>query len=72
MDEGRDPHAAGIADMQIAGSTLAERVCGEAIYYETGSPDAYSIDVARMDSHGGWRATPKTCEWTASLRRGTS
>ncbi|MBR0797054.1 beta-lactamase family protein [Bradyrhizobium jicamae] len=47
----------GIADMQIAGNTLSERATSEVKYYcQTGDP--YRMNVARMDSHGGWIATP--------------
>lgn len=51
----------GVTDMEIAGSTLAERKPGEAAYdgaaSTAGGTDPYGIDVARMDSHGGWIAT---------------
>jgi CubicO group peptidase (beta-lactamase class C family) len=49
----------GIADMQIAGNTLRDRATHEVKYYspEVGD-DPYAINVARMDSHGGWIATP--------------
>ena len=30
----------------------------EVIYYGQLSEDPYSLNVARMDSHGGWLATP--------------
>lgn len=47
----------GITDMQIAGNTLSERASNEVKYYsQTGDP--YRMNVARMDSHGGWIATP--------------
>lgn len=46
----------GIADMAIAGNTLAERLPGEVKYYQAEfSP--YSMNVARMDAHGGWVST---------------
>jgi CubicO group peptidase (beta-lactamase class C family) len=46
----------GIADMQIAGNTLEARLPGEVKYYQAEfSP--YSMNVARMDSHGGWVAS---------------
>ena len=48
----------GISDMQIAGNTLAERVPNEATYYAASGPDPYSMNVRRMDSHGGWLASP--------------
>ncbi len=53
----------GITTMRIGGSTLAERVKSEVTYYapEVGNAvkfnPAYSMNVARMDSHGGWIAT---------------
>jgi CubicO group peptidase (beta-lactamase class C family) len=46
----------GITDMRIAGNTLAERAAGEVVYYPQGDGDPYSLNVARMDSHGGWIA----------------
>ncbi|MFI7126075.1 serine hydrolase [Nonomuraea sp. NPDC050153] len=46
----------GIANMHIAGNTRAERRPDEVVYYGTGDP--YSIPVRRMDSHGGWLASP--------------
>jgi CubicO group peptidase (beta-lactamase class C family) len=47
----------GIADMAIAGNTLAERRRGEVRYYGQGD-NPYGMNVARMDSHGGWIARP--------------
>lgn len=49
-------HACGITDMRIAGNTLALRAPAEVVY---GGPDRdpYAMNVARMDSHGGWVAT---------------
>jgi CubicO group peptidase (beta-lactamase class C family) len=49
----------GIADMRVAGNTLAQRAAGEVVYYgQAGSgPNPYNMNVARMDSHGGWIAT---------------
>lgn len=47
----------GITGMQIGGNTLAERLPNEVIYH-TDKPDAaYRMNVARMDSHGGWIST---------------
>ena len=43
----------GIARMEIVGNTLGERQEKEVMYF-TG---AYGMNVARMDSHGGWIAT---------------
>lgn len=50
----------GIADMEIAGNTLAQRAPGEVIYYSPDKNDLgpYQMNVTRMDSHGGWIATP--------------
>jgi CubicO group peptidase (beta-lactamase class C family) len=50
--------AAGITDMTIAGNTLADRKPNEVIYATTaGDGDPYGMNVARMDSHGGWLAS---------------
>ena len=47
----------GVTDMTIAGNTLALRQPSEVKYYSpSGNP--YSMNVTRMDSHGGWIATP--------------
>ncbi|MFI5011953.1 MAG: serine hydrolase domain-containing protein [Hyphomicrobiales bacterium] len=48
----------GIADMEIAGNTLAERKPLETRYYGQGGENPYDMNVARMDSHGGWIARP--------------
>ena len=47
----------GIADMEIAGNTLAERQPPEVRYYAGPREDAYGMNVRRMDSHGGWIAS---------------
>jgi CubicO group peptidase (beta-lactamase class C family) len=47
-----------ISDMRIAGNTLAERATNEVKYYDQTGRDPYGMNVARMDSHGGWIATP--------------
>jgi CubicO group peptidase (beta-lactamase class C family) len=47
----------GITDMTIAGNTLAQRQPGEVKYYGDGD-DPYSVNITRMDSHGGWIARP--------------
>jgi CubicO group peptidase (beta-lactamase class C family) len=47
----------GINDMTIAGNTLAQRRPGEVKYYGQGD-NPYGMNVARMDSHGGWIARP--------------
>jgi CubicO group peptidase (beta-lactamase class C family) len=48
----------GIIDMQIAGNTLTDRAINEVKYYSPFGGDPYGMNVARMDSHGGWIATP--------------
>jgi CubicO group peptidase (beta-lactamase class C family) len=49
----------GISNMRIAGNTRAERAPNEVIYDQSGGdPYAKDMDVRRMDSHGGWLATP--------------
>ena len=60
----------GITDMRLAGNTLAQRAANEVVYYEKNvffinfKPpflkiiNPYSMNVARMDSHGGWIGTP--------------
>lgn len=49
----------GIRDMRIAGNTLKERARGEVVYYGQHNEDPYNMNVTRMDSHGGWLATPR-------------
>jgi CubicO group peptidase (beta-lactamase class C family) len=50
---------AGISDMQIAGNTLEERAANEVKYYsQVAGEDPYDLNIARMDSHGGWIAAP--------------
>ena len=46
-----------IKDMRIAGNALQERSPKEVIYYGNGD-DPYGFNIRRMDSHGGWIATP--------------
>jgi CubicO group peptidase (beta-lactamase class C family) len=48
----------GITSMEIAGNTLAERRPQEVMYLMPKPRAAYVMNVARMDSHGGWIATP--------------
>ncbi len=49
----------GVTDMEIAGNTLAQRKPGEVVYYSQGTDvSPYSMNVTRMDSHGGWIARP--------------
>lgn len=47
----------GITTMEMGGNTLAERKPKEVYYYDT-EADPYTMDQRRMDSHGGWIATP--------------
>src|SRR5450631_4286283 len=48
-----------IVDMQVAGNTLRDRAANEVKYYgQVAWDDPYAMNVARMDSHGGWIATP--------------
>jgi CubicO group peptidase (beta-lactamase class C family) len=48
----------GITDMQIGGNTLKDRATNEVKYYSQPPDDPYGRNVARMDSCGGWIATP--------------
>ncbi len=48
----------GITDMLIAGNTAAARHYPEAMYTGTNLQAPYEMPVHRMDSHGGWLATP--------------
>jgi CubicO group peptidase (beta-lactamase class C family) len=47
----------GVTDMRIAGNSRAERAPQEVTYYGEGRAP-YGMNVARMDSHGGWIAAP--------------
>lgn len=49
----------GVRDMHIAGNTILERAPNEVIYYGQNGEDPYDMNVARMDSHGGWLATAR-------------
>jgi len=46
-----------VSNMQIAGNTLEQRAPNEVKYYDQTGRDPYGMNVARMDSHGGWIAT---------------
>ena len=46
----------GVHAMRIASNTRAERQPDEVTYYSSGAGDPYGMNVARMDSHGGWLA----------------
>ena len=48
----------GVSDMRIAGNTLLDTVPGEVEYYGQNGESPYDMNVRRMDSHGGWIATP--------------
>ena len=48
----------GIDGMQIAGNTLEERAPNEVTYYGQSDENPYDMNLQRMDSHGGWLATP--------------
>lgn len=49
----------GVTTMEIGGNTLAQRKANEVKYYDSGDdPYASYMNVKRMDSHGGWIATP--------------
>jgi CubicO group peptidase (beta-lactamase class C family) len=49
----------GIRDMQLAGNTLVQRAHDEVVYYDRDRHEnPYNMNVTRMDSHGGWIATP--------------
>jgi CubicO group peptidase (beta-lactamase class C family) len=49
---------AGITGMQLAGNTQDQRAQNEVWYYAERGEDPYSMNISRMDSHGGWLATP--------------
>lgn len=46
-----------IEDMRISGNTLAERAAHEVTYSGQNGEDPYTMNVTRMDSHGGWLAS---------------
>jgi CubicO group peptidase (beta-lactamase class C family) len=48
----------GIRNMRLAGNTLADRAAQEVVYYGQNKQNPYGLNVTRMDSHGGWIATP--------------
>jgi CubicO group peptidase (beta-lactamase class C family) len=47
----------GINNMNVGGNTLADRRADEAQYFGDNGDDPYGMNVARMDSHGGWLAS---------------
>jgi hypothetical protein len=44
--------------MKITGNKLGQRAPNEVICVGQYSENPYNMNVARMDSHGGWLATP--------------
>ncbi|HUO34884.1 MAG TPA: serine hydrolase domain-containing protein [Candidatus Acidoferrum sp.] len=48
----------GISDMDVAQNSERHRAANEVIYYGQYTEDPYKINVTRMDSNGGWIATP--------------
>jgi CubicO group peptidase (beta-lactamase class C family) len=49
---------AGVSGMEIAGNTLADRRPREVRYYGQGGENPFTMNVRRMDAHGGWLARP--------------
>lgn len=47
----------GITNMYIGANDLAGRRYNETVYYDASS-NPYSMQVRRMDAHGGWLASP--------------
>jgi len=48
----------GISGMRIAANSMKDRAENEVVYYGQYAEDPYKMNVTRMDSHGGWIATP--------------
>jgi len=48
----------GISGMRLGGNTLAQKAKGEVGYRGQHGENPYGMNVTRMDSHGGWIATP--------------
>jgi CubicO group peptidase (beta-lactamase class C family) len=48
----------GISNMQIAGNTMRQRAANEVVYYGQFGENPYNMNVRRMDSEGGWMASP--------------
>lgn len=48
----------GIKELRIAGNARADRAPDEVTYHDSRQDNPYTMNVARMDSHGGWLATP--------------
>ena len=49
----------GITDMRIAGNSYRDRAPNEVAYLGQFNENPYNMNVRRMDSHGGWIATPQ-------------
>jgi CubicO group peptidase (beta-lactamase class C family) len=50
--------ACDITDMRISGNTIDQRAPNEVSYTGQNGEDPYGMNVTRMDSHGGWLASP--------------
>lgn len=48
--------SSGITKMQTGGNTLSQRLPNEVKYYQA-EYDPYSMNISRMDAHGGWVAS---------------
>lgn len=48
----------GVDSMRIAGNTMIERAEHEVVYYGQNKENPYSMNIRRMDAHGGWMGTP--------------
>jgi|HubBroStandDraft_6_1064221.scaffolds.fasta_scaffold101299_4 CubicO group peptidase (beta-lactamase class C family) len=48
----------GITNMRIARSDVEHRAPDEVTYYGQAGEDPYGMNIERMDSHGGWAASP--------------
>jgi CubicO group peptidase (beta-lactamase class C family) len=58
----------GITDMRIAGNSYRDRAPNEVEYLGQFNENPYNMNVRRMDSHGGWIATPNDlAKFTAHL-----
>lgn len=48
----------GVSGMEIAADAADERRPNEVVYYDSTGVNPYKVVIRRMDSHGGWLATP--------------
>lgn len=48
---------AGASSFAIGGNTLAQRLSDEVVYHGQLGEDPYTMQITRMDSHGGWVAS---------------